>query len=259
MDEICFQDPCLLFAVRRESAPFLREFRPTQRVPGAPCWGRFCGPTWLGVLVLETGVGPAAARRALDWLLRPAEMGGVPLRPRVVLSAGFAGALQEGYGVGDILLATEVATPDGRSWPTTWPDRLPADFGPLHRGRLLTAATLVGDPEEKARLGQKHQAVAIDMESATVAELCRKRDVPFACVRAISDDVRTRLSPRLVSLLSGGRVSAWRLTAALARAPWLAAELARLRRPTAHAAERLGKALGDLLTLTLSWTEDATP
>src|SRR5207244_944886 len=107
--------------MRRESAAFRREFRPQQRFPGAPCWARFCGPAWLTVLVLETGIGPARVAAAVDWLLGTPVLGNLPYRPRVVLSAGYSGALQDGYRVGDVVLATEVADLDGNRWPVTWP------------------------------------------------------------------------------------------------------------------------------------------
>src|SRR5262245_19467556 len=55
MNELTFDDPCLLFALHQEAREFLREFHPQQRFPGAPCPARFCGPSWLPVLVLETG------------------------------------------------------------------------------------------------------------------------------------------------------------------------------------------------------------
>src|SRR6516162_9664899 len=106
--DLAFDDPCILFALRREANPFLREFRPQLRFPGAPCWARFCGPAWLTVLVLETGVGTGRARAALDWLLARPALANVVYRPRLVLSAGFCGALDEQLRVGDVLLATEV-------------------------------------------------------------------------------------------------------------------------------------------------------
>src|SRR5258708_24467505 len=145
MTEITFSDPCVLFALRRESQAFRREFRPHQRFPGAPCWARFCGPAWLTALVLETGLGPARMEATLDWLLGGPLLGNVPYRPKVVVSAGFSGALQEGLQVGDVILATEVADTQGNSWPATWPETLPPGqwHPPLHRGRLLTAPQLV--------------------------------------------------------------------------------------------------------------------
>jgi hypothetical protein len=80
--------------------------------------------------------------------------------------------------------------------------------------------------------------------------------VPFGCVRAISDAMETALSPELVALLSRGRAAPGRVLAALARRPRLAGELWRLARHTRMASEQLGKALGELLTLTLSWAAD---
>jgi adenosylhomocysteine nucleosidase len=250
---LTFADPCILFALRREALYFRREFRPHQRFAGAPCRAHFCGPSWLTVLVLETGMGPAATERALGWALGSPLFGGVPYRPRVVLSAGFSGALQEGRPVGDLVLATEVADGEGNTWPATWP----ADLGPgewrppLHRGRLLSVPELVADPARKRLLGAENQAVAVDMETAVVARLCQGAGVPFGCLRAISDDGATPLSPRLAGVLRGGQVAPWRLAAALLRQPGMVGELCRLARDTRRAARQLALGLGELLTLTL--------
>jgi adenosylhomocysteine nucleosidase len=256
--ELTFDDPCILFALRRESRAFRREFRPHQRFPGAPCAAWFCGPAWLTVLVLETGIGAEPTQAALEWLLAQPVLGNVPYRPKVILSAGFSGALHDNYQIGDILLATEVVDAEGRHWPVTWPAELPAGEWqpPLHRGRLLTAAQLVGSPDQKRALGRQHEAAAVDMEGAVVARLCSRHGIPFGCVRAISDDVHTALSTQVVALLSRGRVSLLRLSAALATSPGLTRELWRLAKQTRLAADQLAKALGELLTLTLPWPVD---
>jgi Phosphorylase superfamily len=255
VSDLLFTDPCILFALHREAMSFLREFAPQQRFAGSPCWARFCGPSWLTVLVLETGVGAARTEAALRWLFGPPRLGDVPYRPKVVLSAGFAGALQPGYAVGDVVLATEVVDDEGNRWPADWPGELPAgDWRPpLHRSRVVTVPRLSATPEEKQALGSRHNAVAVDMESAFVARFCGRHGVPFGCVRAISDDVGMTLSPWLVEVLSGGRVSVDRLLAALVTSPRLAGELWRLAGQTRRAAEQLGRALGELLTLTLPW------
>jgi adenosylhomocysteine nucleosidase len=258
VSDLVFDDPCILFALGRDSQAFLRQFPPYEDFPGAPCRARFCGPAWLSVLVVETGVGSARADAALSWLLDRPMLGNVPYRPKVVLSTGFAGALQPGLQIGDVLLATEVADLCGNRWPVTWPGELPpgAWHPPLHQGRLLSAPHLVGRPEEKQALGRQHGAVAVDMETAAVARLCSEQGMPFGCVRAISDDVQTGLSPRLLSLLAGERVSSLRVLAALATKPGLAGELWRLARDTRRAARQLATALGEVLTLTLPWGAD---
>jgi hypothetical protein len=85
------------------------------------------------------------------------------------------------------------------------------------------------------------------METAVVARLCRRQGVPFGCLRVISDDLNTTLSPRLADLLRQGRVSPSRLAGALLRQPSLAVELWRLAGQTRKAAEQLSLGLGRLL------------
>jgi adenosylhomocysteine nucleosidase len=187
------------------------------------------------VLLLETGVGPAAVRRALDWL--------ADRSPGLLIAAGFAGGLREPVPVGSVLVAAEVVDADGRHWPTTWP----VDPCGLPVGRLLSVPRLVSDPAEKRRLGQTFGALAVDMESAAVARFASERGLPFGCVRAVSDTVDTGLSPRLLPLLAGGRVRPLKLAGAVVRSPGLVRELARLARDTRRAADRLADALGQLL------------
>jgi adenosylhomocysteine nucleosidase len=258
VSDLVFDDPCVVFALRREAGPFLKEFRPHQRFPEAPCWTRFCGPSWLTVLVLETGMGEAAAARAAEWLLGVPRLGDVPCQPKAILSAGFSGALTDNHHTGDIILATEVVDSEGNRWPATWPDELPAGEWrpPLYRHPVLTVPRLIGTPDEKRSLGEQFGAAAVDMESAAWARLCARHGVPFGCVRVILDDLHTPLSPQLLTLLSNGGVSPLRVLSAVARSPGLVRELWQLARKSRHAAGQLGKALGELLTITLPWVTD---
>jgi nucleoside phosphorylase len=221
VNSIRLDDPCILFALRRESAVFRREFRPHQTFPGAPCWARFCGPAWLSVLVVETGVGEINVGRALDWLLAKPKLDNVPYEPKLIVCAGFAGALSDALHVGDIVLAEEVVDGTGQSQRPTWPARLPEGrwTPPLHRGRLLSVGQLIATPADKRRLGEQYQACAVEMESALFAARCTQAGIPFACVRAISDEAATPLSPALASLLCGATASPWRVLMALARRP----------------------------------------
>jgi adenosylhomocysteine nucleosidase len=248
-------DPCVLFAMSRERRGLNRDFPITQSFPGAPYWARFCGPAWLSILVLETGIGPDRARRTLEWALGKPLFDGVPYEPSLILFAGFAGSLDESLRVGDLMLASDVCDLEGNCWPTTWPGELPTGAWqpPLRRGTLLSSPHLVGSAEEKRHLGQTLGALAVDMESVAVARLCSKKGITFGCLRVISDDMHTPLSPRLVSLLAGSQISWWRVVSALIRQPSLLREFMRLERATRLASEQLGKGLGELLTLTLEW------
>jgi len=134
---------------------------------------------------------------------------------------------------------------------TTWPG--PTGPGQLqphwHRGRLLTAKSLVGRPEEKQRLGLDYDALAVDMESAALADACTKAGTPFGSVRAVSDEVDGIISPQIAKLLSEERVSLRRVIATAIRRPGLLPELRRLATDTRKAQARLAEGLIELISL----------
>jgi nucleoside phosphorylase len=257
MSELVFDYPCVVFALRRESRAFSQLFPPQQRFPGAPCRARFCGPNWLTVLVLEAGVGPAAMSAAMDWLLGRPMLENVPYRPQMVLSAGFAGALTDQLATADVVVATEIFEEHGRCWSALWPGKLPTGSWnpPLHSGRLLTCQEMITSVERKKELGQRHDSIAVDMEAALVARHCSEQDIPWGCVRAISDDVQTALSSELLWLAPQGKVVWPRLLASVLQSPRLIGEMCGLARNTHRAGLQLATALGKLLTLTLPGTK----
>jgi adenosylhomocysteine nucleosidase len=248
--DLAISAPCVVFALRRESMYFRRDYPCQQRFPGAPCRAEFRGTQGASaprsgrtVLMLETGVGAAAMETALQWCLSGPRFGDMLYRPRWLVSVGFSGALQPGQRVGDLVLATEVVDHQGNRWPAL--HSTPLAGRQMTYGRVLTVPELVGDPREKQQLGQQYQAVAVDMESAAAARLCQVYNVPFACLRVISDDQNTALSPHLVELLRRGRVSLSRLAATVMRHPALIEDLWRMARNTRKAARQL-RAVGSL-------------
>jgi adenosylhomocysteine nucleosidase len=112
---------------------------------------------------------------------------------------------------------------------------------------------LVSDPSKKRALGEKHDALAVDMESAVAAQACHRAGISFGCVRVISDELDTPLPGELVSLLSSSRVSPVKALNVFLRSPRSIGPLWRLARATKLASRQLAKALGELLTLTLPW------
>ncbi|MSU78739.1 MAG: hypothetical protein EXS16_11680 [Gemmataceae bacterium] len=240
MPLIRHDDPCLLVTMRRESSAFLKRYRPTQRIAGVPCWASFCGPADRSVLVMETGIGKENVLRAIDWILTNPIIDAVAYEPRFVVLAGFAGALVDNLKVGDVICAAEIVDTAGSSWRID-PERMePTE-------RLVTVDRLIAKPEDKRQLASISGAIIVDMESAYVAARCEAAGVPFACVRVISDEVTTAISPALTTLLTGGNVAIWRLVLAVARRPLLLPELLRLARDTKIASTRLADVLAEML------------
>jgi adenosylhomocysteine nucleosidase len=182
-------------------------------------------------------MGPEAVERGLARALGSTGV------PPFVLGAGFSGALDPALRTGDLILANEVVDEEGGAWETTWPDRCL----PLRRGRILSTARLIADASEKRGLKERTGALAVDMESAALARVCRSRGVPFGCLRVILDEQSVSLSPVLGRLLAGSKVSWGRLFATVVRRPGLLKELWRLGKGSRRAAGRLGEGLGLLL------------
>ena len=98
------------------------------------------------------GIGPEAARRACEAVCAWYEL-------RLVISAGFAGALSGELRVGDVVVPGKVIDAgDGSS--------VVAGTG-MH---ALVSVAEVATVERKRILGSKYGAVAVDMEAAAVAK-----------------------------------------------------------------------------------------
>jgi adenosylhomocysteine nucleosidase len=71
---------------------------------------------------------------------------------------------------------------------------------PVHVGRLLTVGRIIGLPRDKRALAEKHRALAADMESRAVGEVCRRFGVPFLAVRVVSDAADDELPAEIASV-----------------------------------------------------------
>jgi adenosylhomocysteine nucleosidase len=66
-------------------------------------------------------------------------------------------------------------------------DRLKDHSPKVHRGRIVSGDQFISSVEKAAHLWKTHQALAVDMEAAAIAHACQINNVPFLCVRAMSD------------------------------------------------------------------------
>ena len=148
------------------------------------------------LVVVQSGAGREAAARATEALI-----GGH--QPRWIISAGFAGGLTSDLKRHDLLMVDGLVDLQGNRLAIDLKVN-PADVAQMpnvHLGRLLTADRIVRRTDEKRSLGAKHAAVAVDMETFAVAEVCRQRKVRFLAVRIISDAVDDELPPDVEKLI----------------------------------------------------------
>ena len=150
--------------------------------------------------VIKSGIGKAdAARAATEFILTE--------HPDCIINSGCAGGVGKGLRVCDIVVGSQTAYHDVWCGEGNLPGQvqgLPQRFDadpallrvalslqidqPVHSGLICTGDQFLTSPEDDARvLGIYPDALACDMESAAIAQVCRHYGVPFLSFRMISD------------------------------------------------------------------------
>lgn len=168
----------LIFAMKKEMRPFEGKF-PAERVR--------CALSGIG----KVNAAVCAQKLILDFA------------PDCIISVGCAGSFSEKVGVGDIVIAKETAYHDffdGEEFGHVpgLPPRFPSDerlvavvsefMSDAHSGLICSGDQFyIGEFEDKRQKELCPDALAVDMESAAIAQVCCLYSVPFVSVRAISD------------------------------------------------------------------------
>jgi nucleoside phosphorylase len=137
--------------------------------------------------VLHTGVGETVCRQRLGKFLSATgriRRGEQDQHFEYLISAGFAGALNDDLQIGDLLLAENFSTVDLRETRAALP-RLQ-----LHIANLLTVRALIHSREERNKLALTTRATAVDMETEFIARACATCGIPLLSFRVISDTPR---------------------------------------------------------------------
>ena len=125
--------------------------------------------------------------------------------PMMIVTTGVAGgtgATADPARVLDVVLASEIAYHDVWCGPGTVPGEaagcparfvcpLPAEIRSqlnVKEGLLASGDIFVDNPDDLHRiLALYPDAKAVDMESAAIAQVCYIKNVPFVCIRVVSD------------------------------------------------------------------------
>ncbi len=177
------------------------------------------------VVLVCGGVGAEAARRAAEAVI-------AIYAPEVVYSVGFAGALDPGLRVGDVVQPQSVVNAGDGS-------RVRLDRG---NGVLVSFGAVAG-PAQKAKLRESFAAQAVDMEAAAVARAAEARGVEFAVLKVVSDEFDFSLPAMERFVDSDGRFLEGRFALYAAVRPWLWLQVARMTRNSSRASRALCDAL----------------
>jgi adenosylhomocysteine nucleosidase len=215
----------IVAALEREVRPLVKRWRMTERQHDQRRFRFFENER--AVLVCG-GIGAEGARRAAEAIL-------TLYTPRLVYSVGYAGALEPGLRVGEIITPARVIDAgDGSSI------RIPGG------NSVLVSYKQVASPEQKSKLWQSYGAQAVDMESAAVARAAELKTVPFKALKVISDEFDFDLpgTERFVDSEGCFQEAQFALYAVLR--PWLWRRVIRLTRNSARATKALCDCLSEV-------------
>jgi adenosylhomocysteine nucleosidase len=209
-------------ALEREVRPLIERWRITNREYDGRNFRFFEND--VAVLVCG-GIGAEAARRACEAVIKL-------YQPGLLISAGFAGALDPGLEVGRMLTPRLVIDANDGS-------RTEAGSG----SGVLVSFNAVADARQKLKLGKAYRADAVDMEAAAVAHGADAHGIPFVAVKAISDEAGFEMPLLDKFIAPDGQFQAGRFAMFAAVRPWLWPGVIRLRANTQKASSALCRSL----------------
>lgn len=147
---------------------------PAKRVSGVKMWQRSGND--LESVAVCAGMGSAAALRAFA-------------------AAEYLGALDSVISVGWAGALTDACPPGSASKAKTIIDAQTGErfLAASDTGLTLVTAARVAASPEKNRLARTYGAALVDMEAAAIARLAQMRDIPFYCIKGISDAADAQL------------------------------------------------------------------
>jgi nucleoside phosphorylase len=211
----------IVAAMPVELAPLLGKMQPTQ-ADGVELY------ELPEAMIAIGGMGEKHARHAAEVVIEHAQ-------PRLLVSAGLAGAISPKLKVGDVGRIREVVdVATGERYATQGGDW------------VLATSQDVSDAAEKQGLLAKYGADVVDMEAAAEAQVARERGIEFAAVKAISDDAAFAMPP-LNRFIEDGKFDTQRFLVYIALHPKWWTTLGRIRKNSKIASTNLCEAVGHLI------------
>ena len=215
----------IVAALEREVRPLVKSWRLTEKEHDGRHFRFFENGE---VVLVCAGIGAVAARRAAEAVIAIFD-------PRVVCSAGFAGALDPKLKVGDMVRpGTVINAGDGSRTAVQGGEGVLVSFGS------------VASPAQKSKLRDSYGAEAVDMEAATVGRAAEARGKQFTAAKAISDEIDFEFPAMERFVDAEGQFSQGHFAWYAAIRPWLWPRVTCLARNSSRASRALCAYLGTI-------------
>lgn len=142
------------------------------------------------IVVAHTGIGANKMKRTAEFCISE-------YKPSACINIGYCGALAPELSLGDVVIATSIvheleeknflSCTGNSALCEKIKKAIDASDVKFMNGTMLTVDKVIETPHEKAFLGTKFQAIAVDMESSGLAEAASSSGTSFAVIRSVMD------------------------------------------------------------------------
>jgi len=224
------------FALPAESSEFLRRVRDKsarERNGIRTIKGKIDNRS---IEVLHTGVGESLCRQRIGTLLEYQQFD-------FLISAGFAGSLNNELQVNDLLIAKNFSTVDLKDV------RFSLSNMSITAVNMLTVPAVIDSSEERERIARDSEAAAVDMETEFIARACAVHGIPLLSLRVITDTPTQAFPapPNILFDIGRQRTRVLRFAMFFLKRPNRASSLIQFARRIARARTALANALIDLV------------
>jgi nucleoside phosphorylase len=223
----------ILAALPQEYAP-LKKLIPTWRLLCRKPFKQFVfSLPGMEIRLIESGMGGDSARGALEWAFAQS-------RPDLFLFVGFCGGLHPDLHIGDVCVVERsmAVHPHGKAAGGIFAFRFPGEFSEwlCQRNVKAISAVTISSPEDKSTLAElaarhlarvhreageftlpeqegqgdnaaEHTLAGVDMETFVLAGIGCREQLPFLCLRSVSDELGDQLGFDLSEISGpGGKV-----------------------------------------------------
>jgi len=162
------------------------------------------------VLLVETGMGKHNVQKAAR-LIAESYLSSSSISKRA-LAIGFCGATSGNLQVGDVVLYKTIKNLENIDFSKTCTDISFYDIAKIGCSEYIknsckilkvnggTVSNVIADSELKKNIGAKFDVQAVDMETYWIGKTIIENNLPFCCVRAVSDSVDENIPDFLLTL-----------------------------------------------------------
>jgi Phosphorylase superfamily len=181
------------------------------------------------ICVLHTGVGAAKCEERLSNFLREET-------PELLIASGFCGGTKDELHPGDLVIADNTSDLSEKA-RAILPDAM--------IGKIHSADRIIDPAVDRYEIGRQHGAIAIDMETETIARLCAKKLIPMLALRVISDSPAAPfpMPPSVLFDIEKQRTNFFALFGYIVHNPASTIYLAQFSKQITHAKTKLADAL----------------